>query len=91
MEFECPRGHKVFTTFKKFRANALCPTCQEEEIKVNVSVPTKKKAGTMRVLALDNATETTGWSIFDDGELITYGKFTTTKENTIERIAIVRQ
>jgi len=60
MEFACPRGHKVFTTFKKFRANPTCPTCLEEEIKINVSVPSKKAPGAMRVLALDNATETTG-------------------------------
>lgn len=91
MEFECPRGHKVFTTYKKFRTNALCPTCSEEAIQIDISIPSKKEPGVTRVLALDNATEITGWAIFDNQKLVTYGKFQTSKENSIERIAIIRQ
>jgi hypothetical protein len=30
----------------------------------------------MKILALDNALRITGWSIFEDSKLISYGKFT---------------
>ena len=45
----------------------------------------------IRVLALDQATNVSGWSIYDNKELIAYGKVEFTQTNTIERISKVRQ
>jgi Holliday junction resolvasome RuvABC endonuclease subunit len=30
----------------------------------------------MKILALDQASRTSGWSVFENGKLVTYGKFT---------------
>ena len=38
-----------------------------------------KKIDTQRILALDAATNTTGYAIFDNGDLVHYGIFKTTK------------
>ena len=37
----------------------------------------------MRMLALDQASRVTGWAIFEDGELIEYGKIDLSKEDQI--------
>ena len=37
----------------------------------------------MRMLALDQASRITGWAIFEDGELIEYGKIDLSKEDQI--------
>lgn len=40
----------------------------------------------MRILALDQSSVTTGYSIFDDGQLIDYGKFKLTDEHVGQRL-----
>lgn len=85
MSFECPEGHTVISTWKRLRNKRDCPVCKnnyykEQEVK---SVP--KKKGTTRVLALDQATHTTGYSIYDDGKLIRYGLFQTNENEEIKR------
>ena len=47
--------------------------------------PVRKKG--FRVLGLDQATITSGWAIFDDKDLIKYGKYTTNGLHSTERIA----
>ena len=91
MDFLCPQGHKVFVTLEKWRRNPFCPICSENAIKVDISNPEKKDKNIIRVLALDDATNITGWSIFDGSKLITYGKFQIDKENPIERMSILKQ
>jgi tRNA A37 threonylcarbamoyladenosine modification protein TsaB len=44
-----------------------------------------KKIDTQRVLALDAATNITGYAIYDDGELVSYGTYKA-EGNTDERI-----
>ena len=91
MEFNCPEGHMVYTTWKKLRESFTCPMCAEEE-KGAITIEVKGKSkGVTRVLALDQATNTTGWSVFDDKKLIAYGKIHFTQSDTIERISKVRQ
>lgn len=51
----------------------------------------RKAAGTRRVIALDDATGTTGFSVFDNDKLIHYGKVTMNETDPIQRIASVRQ
>jgi Holliday junction resolvasome RuvABC endonuclease subunit len=49
-----------------------------------------KPKGATRVLALDQATKVTGYSIFDDGKLVKYGTFHTTSDDEIARCASVK-
>ena len=71
LEFICEEGHQVFLPYKKF-------TYFEEKI-----VPKKKNI--QRSIGLDQATHSTGYSIFDDGELIYAGTFEAAADDEIER------
>ena len=89
MEFECPKNHKVYISLKKWRRHAICPLCSEKETisELQNKVP-KKNKDTIRILALDDSTTTTGWAIFDNGILVTYGKIIMGQKDVIERIAV---
>ena len=82
--FECPYGHKVYDTWKHMREHLTCPVCARQANLSSLNIEPKKK-GTHRILALDQASYVSGWSIFDDGQLIKYGTFETHKEDFIER------
>jgi Holliday junction resolvasome RuvABC endonuclease subunit len=45
----------------------------------------------MRVLALDQASRTSGWAVFDDGKLVTYGKFTADQADVGDRLHFIRR
>ena len=91
MEFACPEGHIVYTTWKRIRENFECPTCKEIEKSFgSVEIKSKSK-GVIRTIALDDATNITGWAVYDNKELIAYGKFELTQRDTIERISKIRQ
>ena len=44
----------------------------------------------MRVLALDQASRTSGWAVYDNGKLFEYGKFTTSYTDVGERLYYIR-
>lgn len=44
----------------------------------------------MRILALDQASQTTGWSLWEDSKLITYGKFTAINPQMGDRLVTIR-
>lgn len=44
----------------------------------------------MRVLALDQSSRTSGWAVFDDGKLVTYGKFTADQADVGDRLHFIR-
>lgn len=92
MEFDCPAKHKVFTTLKKWRRNPVCPVCLEQKnIKELEDRVPKKEKGAIRVLALDDATSTTGWAVFDDNQLVGYGKVVMNNQDVIKRMSGMRQ
>ena len=80
MQFQCPEGHIIELTLKQWRKNNTCPVCEHD------SIFKAKKKKTKRIIALDNATHITGWAIFDDDELISYGKYTVKASDTSDRI-----
>lgn len=45
----------------------------------------------MKLLALDQATKITGWAVFDDGKLVTYGKITASQSDIGDRLYYIRQ
>lgn len=73
LEFECPNGHHIFRPYKKLRNSFTCPICEINNSKRNSLLMVPPRKG-YRILCLDQATYTAGWSIFDDKELIRFGK-----------------
>lgn len=91
MEFECPVGHDVYITWKNLRENFECPTCLEAEHSHPHTNLTPKQNGHKRLLALDQATYTSGYAIFDDNDLLTSGIFKSSKSDEISRDNEIKQ
>ena len=88
LEMICPQGHKQTQTYKQWRKYIQCDQCMAGDPfkgkKNNVPI---KKIDTYRILALDAATNITGYSIYDNNALVTYGTYKTTEsEDVTERI-----
>lgn len=88
--FLCPEGHRVYNSWRNMRNQRKCPVCeqgnfQEEEMRV-----IERRPGEQRVLALDQATYKSGWSIFSDGKLLKYGTFETQLSDEIARDVMVK-
>lgn len=89
MTFECPEGHQVFAPWKKLRTRRECPICKQVTFQQTDKIVPKPKGAT-RILALDQATKVTGYSIFDDGKLVKYGTFQTTSDDEVARCVSVK-
>lgn len=90
LTFLCEEGHLVCSTWKKIRSKRECPRCKENSFKEkNFDIEPKKK-GVKRILAIDQATHTCGWSIYDDKQLIRYGTFTTNQKDEIARDSTIK-
>lgn len=74
--FECPNGHKVYSNWKRMRDHFECPTCNKNIIQDNTKIIPKGK-DVKRIFALDQSTNLTGWSVWDNGKLVKYGVFST--------------
>ncbi len=86
LEIECPEGHRCFLPYSKIRkGNYDCPICKQNQYHNNNGIVVKKKG--YRILALDQASITTGWAIFDNKELVKFGSQTTNGYNSVDRIA----
>jgi hypothetical protein len=90
LEFKCNKGHAIVAPWKKIRENRICPTCMRERLKTKEFKNTKKKKSEYRILALDQATHISGYSVFSNKNLIDYGTFEATGENDIERSVQVK-
>lgn len=88
LEMECPYGHRQFQTYGNWRKHPICEQCMAgDPYKIKKNKVPIKKIDTQRVLALDAATNITGFAIFDDGELVSYGTYkTNTESDTTARI-----
>ena len=91
LEFKCNKGHTVIAPFKKIRNDRTCPICMRERLKTKEFKNTKKKAGDYRILAIDQATHTSGFAVFNNKDLIEYGSFTAIGDNDFERSLQVKQ
>lgn len=93
LEMECPEGHKQLQTYKNWRKRPVCEQCiagDPYKVKQN-SIPAKK-IDTNRVLALDAATIITGYAIYDNDILVSYGTYKINKElPTDERINEIKK
>lgn len=101
MTFKCSKGHDVYNTWKKLRNNLSCPICEKSDKENNEKLleyslnsvnysPVKKKKGTKRILAFDQATHISGWAIFDDVNLVKSGIFKTDENDEMTRDTQIR-
>ena len=91
LQFNCEEGHLVCAPWKKVRKLQECPVCKQNAHKTNKPLVVEpKKKDQKRILALDQATHITGWSIYDGQQLIRYGTFSTNQKDEIARISTVK-
>lgn len=83
--FRCDEGHKIYLPYKKVRDKWECPICKQNQYYNFSNEIIPKKKSTQRTVGLDQATHITGYSIFDDGELIYAGIFEAEAEDEISR------
>ena len=88
--FCCPEGHEVYSSWKKIRQKRFCPICENNIYKNQDTKVVPKKKGIMRFLALDQATQVTGFSIIDGDELVKYGTYKAGDGDEIARIASLK-
>lgn len=88
--FECEEKHEVYASWKKIRTKRDCPICKQNTFKKLVESIKPKPRGAKRILALDQATHTTGWSIFDGDQLVRYGTFNTEIKDETARINAIK-
>lgn len=91
LTFRCNEGHEFISTWRKIREHQECPICVQNAFKQDnkTKKPFKNKQGSYRVLALDQASYTTGYSVFDDEKLVYYNSYTVDGDR-IERIIKIR-
>lgn len=92
LEAICPEGHKVYVTYRKWRLYHECPVCKANPLKRSIEmkvVPRPQNA--TRILAIDQATQSSGWAIFDNNILVQYGVFQANEATSVERTETVRQ
>lgn len=90
MEFECPKGHVVKAPYKKIRDKYQCPICSSSQLKKLDQQQPVPKSDKFRILALDQATRITGWSLWDGKTLLRHGVFETKSKDIVERLIEIR-
>lgn len=83
--FKCNEEHKIYLPYKKVRNKWECPICKQNQYNNFSNEIIPKKKSTWRTIGLDQATHITGYSIFDNEQLIHAGYFETTAEDEISR------
>ena len=92
--FKCGNNHSVPLTVTKLRQKVSCPVCQQfeqrDKIETDIGLVTSKKG--MRILALDNATNISGWAVIENGKPIESGIFKAqSSHDQMERIIEISQ
>lgn len=90
LELECPQGHQVDITYGDWRKAQTheCPICVRQATKKLNEKISKKKG--YRILGLDQSTHISGWALFEDNNLLAYGKWESKAEHTTTRISEVK-
>lgn len=84
LHFQCSEGHDVYASWKKMRTQLVCPVCKQNIYKSENTNIIPKAKGTNRILALDQASYTSGWAIFDNKKLVKYGIFSISQDDQNE-------
>lgn len=91
MHFVCKEGHDIYAPWKSLRETLECPVCKRLNSAISTKEVKSKPRGATRILALDQASHTTGYAIFDDGALATSGTFEAKGNSEIERLSSIKQ
>lgn len=91
MEFKCPEGHSVYTSWGKLRTKRECPICKANKYKNIKPLIIEKPKNANRILAFDQASHISGYSIYDDSKLTTYGTFEAKAQSEDMRIHEVKE
>ena len=93
LEMICPQGHEQSQTYRQWRKYMQCDKCVAgKPFKGKENKIPKKGFDTYRILALDASTNLTGFSVYDDKELVGYGVYKTNENNDVtERINEVKK
>lgn len=84
LEMMCPNKHKQTQTYEEWRKYMNCDICLAgDTTQIKKGIP-QKQSNTYRILALDAATEKTGYSIYDDKVLVGYGTLKLDKNKDTE-------
>jgi len=89
LEIACKEGHMFPTTLKQVRTGKVkCSTCNgyDAAFETESKMATLPKKEARRVLALDNATNKTGYAVFEGNKLLTHGVKSTNQKNPILKI-----
>lgn len=89
MNFRCPNGHEIITTYGRWRNTHKCPDCKKEESKDKEVEPDPNARGC--TIAIDQALNTSGYAVFDGPRLIKSGTSTQTQFTQVEKMASVKQ
>ena len=85
MLFECPNGHENYYTMEYWRRHPECPICKSNKyFQMNDKAPKSKG---FRILAFDQASIVSGWSVFDDNILIKFGHHESIGTSSVSRIS----
>ena len=89
LELLCPNGHQINLTYDDWRKGTHeCPICIKQPFLKTNEKNTRKKG--YRILALDQSTHITGWSLYENGQLINYGSWEATENKSTARISSVK-
>lgn len=84
MNFKCPNDHENYYTMEYWRRHKECPICKSNKYyQMNDSAP---RSNGFRILAFDQASITSGWSVYDNDELIKFGNWTSDGSHSTDRI-----
>ena len=83
--FRCNEDHKIYLPYKKVRNKWECPICKQNQYNNFSNEVIPKKKSIQRTVGLDQATHVTGYSIFDDEQLVYAGIFEAFAEDEISR------
>lgn len=90
LELKCPEGHLNYVSYEKWRRGTYeCPICKQNRTQYMDNIAVKKNG--YRILAFDQASITSGWSVFDDEKLIKFGHWSSDGRHSTERIAQTKQ
>ena len=90
LDFKCNEGHSISLPYEKVRDKWECPVCKQNQYYDFTNEVKPKSKNKQRSIGLDQATHITGYSIFDDKELIYAGTFEAAADDEIERDIEIR-
>lgn len=90
MKWKCDEGHEIYVPYSHVRNKWECPVCKNNTFKNVEKTVIAKPKGAKRILALDQATHSTGYAIFDDGLLVRADVYQSKGDTEVARISDMR-